>query len=203
MRENFLTIPDFPNYEINSALVVRNKKTGYLLKPIYRYNKKYYLLCKNGKNSYCSAKNLRAQALAAVSTNIWVPVPSLDFKYEFCQAAGGKLRNAKTKQLIQEIRKGHFHSTINNHKLYVSVTKLRWELFGILPPATSSFPRQCILSKNRQRFFFDSFSAAARFLADKFSYSVRHYRTFFTKREPVICGWRVNYLDEQTPLHNP
>lgn len=32
MKDNFLTIPDAPNYEINSDCVVRNKKTGKILK---------------------------------------------------------------------------------------------------------------------------------------------------------------------------
>lgn len=98
MRENFLTIPDAPDYEINSDLVVRNKTTGRVLKPIVKDGNAYYRLTLGGAK-FRTAKTFRRQAVDAVGNSIFEPIPSTGGRYEINNA--GIVRNALTKKKLK------------------------------------------------------------------------------------------------------
>lgn len=192
LRNDFLTIPDAPNYEINSELICRNKTTGRLLKPQMQAGAKYYrvylgkdnLIHRSAKNFYDSARLANAE---------WVPVPSLDYKYEFTPR--GILRNRQSKRVIQ-LCDGVFYIRNKHITKMISPTSLLWECFGRIP--TTSVKKPVILSKGGSQIYFESIAATARFLAEKTFYSFSRMIDLLSEREKNIHGWNVNYLHEQT-----
>lgn len=200
IKRGWLTIPDAPNYEINSALQVRNKTTGYMMKlhnvpecvsPCYqvRANNKYILR---------TAQSFRRQAEDAVSTREWYPVPSLNNLYEFNQQ--NQLRNAATKKLLtkQKGNEGYcIHLRSPNKNFSVSITKLRWEVFGELPPRMTGIHKPVIISKDRTTRYCDSFMDAAKLIANAEFYSVAQIQSLLKKRRTEIYGWTINYLENE------
>lgn len=201
MREDFLTIPDAPNYEINSELICRNKKTGRLLKKCSLYGQEAnftYSLRVNKVGRRVRAITLRNKAEAAVETMEWLPVPSLGYLYELNKR--GALRNIKTKLRNKNIG-GCYWLTIDKENVVVSKTSLLWEVFGILPKNNRLRRQPCIVSKGNQRYHFDSLTEAAKFLAPKIFYSLSQVKYYFWQRKTYIFGWRINYLEEEMPNH--
>lgn len=192
MRDDFLTIPDAPNYEINSELICRNKKTGKILKPRIpaKYTSKVYSLHHPDKPIIRSAATLRRQALSQFAS-LWVPVPSLDNLYETNRK--GQLRHAKTKKILKP-RKGAYHSTIGGKFFCTSSTQLKWEVFGILPNFSSRVHKPCFVSKDHCRFYFETQKEAIKFIADDTHYTPKYIEEFFLKRLTFIKGWYANYL---------
>lgn len=197
---DWLTIPDAPNYEINSALQVRNKKTGHLMK---RHNvpeciSPCYQVRANNKYVMRIAQSFRQQAEAAVSTQEWYPVPSLNNLYEFNQQ--NQLRNAATKKLLKK-QKGNegycVHLRSRNIRVSVSITKLRWEIFGVLPPKKTGIHKPVIISRGRTTRHCASFLDAAKFIANAEFYSVAQIQSLLSKRRTEIYGWRINYLEDE------
>lgn len=200
MKDDFLTIPDCPNYEINSDLVVRNKKSGYVLSRVPHpkgKNLACHLVNANHKPQFRVVKTLRQQALAAHldADGQWVPVASANNQYEIDK--NGRLRNSKTKQLLT-LRKGCYRLYFKKTFRSVSRRTLLWEVFGIAPPYGSRVHKACILSHDNQRLFFDDRISAARFLSKKHFYSANYIQQQLAARKPVICGWNVNYLESNT-----
>ena len=188
MIENFLTIPDAPNYEVNSQLVVRNKKTGKILKLNTNGNSKVFrLYSKDGKIISRSPKTYRLSALG--DKQKFYPVPSTGNKYEISQK--GTLRNAKTKCLLK-LRKGSYVVYVDGKHKTLSKTTLLAEVFGT---PMKNKPVQVTLEKNGRRIFFDSMMDAARFLAPKYFYSVASIATYLQSRREIIFDWHVRYLE--------
>lgn len=197
-KSEWLTIPDAPNYEINSALQVRNKKTGYLLTPrkIKNHPTEIVKLWVGNHQIIRTPKTFRAQAKAAVATDKWYPVPSLNNLYEFNKRA--QLRNAVTKKLLSKHRDNLYYPRIGKKTVAVSVSSLNWEIFGILPPATSKIKRPVIISKGKTTLYFDRRIAAAKFIAAEEFFVTDHIMHLFGRRTPEICGWQINYLEDDT-----
>lgn len=196
MKDNFISIPDFPNYEINSQLVVRNKLTGRLLKPYTdtRNNRTIVNLFIDGKRTTRSIALLRKLAVeCSVNYNSFVPIYSAPL-YEINR--NGTVRNRRTKKILKP-----FRGSVNTFNLYItdgkrtirrSISSLLFETFDITPknyrPHVPLF-----ISKGNQRFYFNNLSDAASFLAPRLFLSFHSVYYYFRKRKADIYGWHINY----------
>lgn len=201
MKNLWLTIPDAPNYQINSKLVVRNKLTGKILtpRPIKRKNgvaATYYL---HGYGVYIcrTAESLLRQAKAAQGT--FEPIPSLGGRYEI--NAKGVVRNARTKKVLKVDHTRHHQASFygeDGRKFARAIADLLWEVHGIIKPRGLK-PAPVLIDNGHQKFFFESKHAAAKFLAPKLhckwetiAYYMHHLR------KPKIGDWNVTYLTSET-----
>ena len=199
MRENFLTIPDAPRYEINSDLICRVKATGQIL-TLQNDNKnfRHYSLRSTDKR-WCikrSPETLRRQAVeAAKPQKQFQPIPSTDGKYEI--SIKGVVRNAHSKQILK--RKGHgkcVNLWLDGRKAIVRcVADLLWEVHGII--VKRRFCPVPVSAENKHgKFFFSDMKSCARFLAGKIPYSFsKIYRLIFT-RKPAVGEWTITYFDQ-------
>lgn len=142
MRENFLTIPDAPRYEINSDLICRVKATGRILTLQNDYkNFRHYSLRRPDKRGTFkrSPGTLRRQAVEfAKPQKTFLPIPSTGSKYEI--NTRGVVRNARSKKILK--RKGHGKCV----ELWFSgrkavnrcVADLLWEVHGIIKKDASA-----------------------------------------------------------------
>ena len=197
MRENFLTIPVAPNYEINSQLICRNKRTKRVLTLQRRKGNHgtYYSLRLTGtKNTIKLSPKLlrRLAAEAANPTKTFMLIPSLDYRYEINMR--GVVRNAKTKQVLK--RKGHGKCIVvhsGKHKYTTrAITDLLWEVHGIIKKRRFR-PVPCSAENHCGKFFFPNLKACARFLAPKLHFSVGWVHKNLTRRAASFCGWQFSY----------
>lgn len=196
VKNDFLTIPDAPNYEINSQLILRNKSTGRILKPAIFYNKPYYKMRFDGKEFLRSAISARCQAVAAANpsdSSRWTPVPSLGGKYEF--SSNGNLRNASSKKILKKELLGTcagFHVFPDGKLRWVSLKSLMWEIHGITCQSLNS-PVSCSAFKNGAYHKFLSLRACSRFIASSSFFSSSYVMDLLIKRQSLIGGWNIKY----------
>lgn len=201
VKSGWLTIPDAPNYEISADLQVRNKRTGqflhtYKISPTRKC--KYYNLWVEGRRIFRTGKSLRNQAEAAALAEIgdeWYPVPSLNNRYEFNNK--NFLRVTATKHLMHLYPKNLYHVRTATGKQWISITNLRWEVFGEIPPFGSRIKKPVIISKDRTTLHFDCHKYAAQFIANEQFYSWYSVVKFFRRRQTQIFGWTINYLENE------
>lgn len=196
LKNDFLTIPDAPNFEINSELIVRNKIAGNILKGVVNNKVRYYLLRIGDKTFYRSAKSFRRQAVvAAKNQSRWLPVPSLGGKYELSRS--GKLRNSNTKRFLNLHTSRNyigFRTWFNGKPKFVTLKSLLWEVFGITCSPSKRTPVSCSAVKNRIFKKFDCLRDLAAFLAaqnNKLSFYTIEAR--LSKRCSEIDGWKIKY----------
>ena len=199
MIENFLTIPDAPNYEINSQLVCRNRKTKKLLTLQTDYkNFKHYSLRVTG-SKVCikrSPRTLRNQAVDAANPQVsFEPIPSLDYRYEINER--GKVRNAQSKQILKTKSRGKCVNLHLGERKFICrcVADLLWEVHGRIPKRRFR-PCPCSAENDTGKFFFPNMKACARFLAPKLFFSVGWIAARLNRREPIIDGWKITYYKE-------
>lgn len=194
MRDDFLTIPDAPNYEINSELICRNKKTGHVLK-VHRSNRGYcsYNLYVDGTPITRSPLAFRRLALSDPTAATFAPIPSLDYRYEINRA--GTVRNAKSKRIVKTTahsKKSIVFRDANRNFICRHIDELLWEVYGKkFKPYNPPCP--CVAENNHRRFSFPSLHACARFLADKLFYTESHIARKLCKRPSVIGEWKISY----------
>lgn len=203
VKSGWLTIPDAPNYEISPELQVRNKITGqflhsYKISPVRKCE--YYNLYVEGKKLFRTGKAFRKQAEAAALAELgdeWYPVPSLDNRYEFNKK--NLLRVANTKHLMRLYPKNlYLVRTVTGRKL-ISITNLRWEIFGEIPPFGSRIKKPVIISKDNTTLYFDCHKHAAKFIATEQFFSHYYIDRLFSRRQTQIYGWTINYLEDERP----
>ena len=196
MKNDFLTIPDAPKYEINSELIVRIKKSGKFKKQYKRNSGYMFYLFNAGKKVARSPKTLRAQALAAIrSDSCWFPVPSLNYLYEFSR--NGCLRNAKSKRVLKMTIRGnykYFSPSVGGNILNVTVDSLMWEIFGVIPVRPHCARIQVVITKDGLVKKFDSLADCSRFFAAFCFIPFRSAQTYLSNRQTVIDGWQIKYL---------
>ena len=202
MKNDFLTIPDAPNYEINSELVVRNKTTGQILKHyLSATNRTPIVELHNGGKSFCrSVKNLRK--IAELAKLNWVKVPSLNYLYELSQK--GHLRSVKNKYLLK-LQKYPFprgfvgyQLRINGTVKSVSLSSLLWECHGIFPTKKKIFkPIPVTIQKESEIKYFPSMTEGAKFLSKVEYYSESGIMQFFRCRKSEIGGWKIKYHEPE------
>ena len=196
MKDDFLTIPELPNYEVNSEFIVRNKKNGRIPKVHISKKGTREVALRHPDNVYRrrSVKVLRRLALAAVNDSIeFFPVPSLDNNYEI--SIGGILRNVKTKYRLKLSPSGKYSVPRDGTQTTVSKNMLLLEVFGIFRKG-NRLPRPVVITKGDRRIHFDNFRDCARFIAEKHFYAENTIHGHLWRRAENILGWQVTYLDE-------
>lgn len=200
MKDDWLTIPDFDNYEINRKLQVRHKKTKQLLKQYVKGKFRFVYLHRTPpyKPTTRAVKILLRQALVFNRSNqrvSWHPVPSLGGKYEF--NAHGTLRNARTKRRLQKHNGNSYMPYVDGVRVCVCVARLQWEVFGaILHTNARGIKKPVILRKGSTILHFDSHQDAARYIAKSEYYSVSRIMALLAQRRAYIKGWDINYLED-------
>lgn len=197
-KETFLTVAEFPKYEINGHLVIRNKRTKRVVN--FRNSKGGVpLRDSTGKLTYRSPVVLYRFALPDGVE--WFPIPSLP-NYEITKS--GNVRHVKTRRPVVFVGcmadfglgKSHVHGRR-------SKASLLNEVFG-KPQTSVQHHVPCTLQRGSRRLFFDTMTDACRFLIKDNFYSLAYTKQLFARRQPVIFGWNVTYLDQdddtiQTP----
>lgn len=206
MKDDFLPIPDAPDYEINSELICRNSKTDHIMTPFLKKRNQnlYYSLFSQsnhvGRDIVRTAKTLRAQAVAAVTDSTFEPIPSLDGRYEVNNR--GIIRNAKTKRIIKRDKDGFLHVLTKDGRIGVHPNTYLWEVHGSYRKPKRQKVK-CSAENEWGKHFFDSLSACARFLASKVFLSfeaVKYY--YLVHRKPEIYGWKITYYEEDPSADN-
>lgn len=196
LKNDFLTIPDAPDYEINSELILRNKSTGKILKPQVKKGVPYYFVRTDKKPLYRTANSFRRQAVAAANpydSSRWLPVPSLGGKYELNNR--GLLRNSVTKRILTKIVHNRFigfHIRSDDKKSFVTLKNLMWEVYGVVPQSLNS-PVSCSVFKNGVFKKFDSLRDCAVFLAGFIYLSSETIENYLGKRCTEFYGWKIKY----------
>lgn len=194
MANTWLTIPCAPNYEIDSYLRVRVKKTGQLLKLQVVPRRRSYYSLRDKSHPYTikrSPRTLRAQAEEAVKPKTsFVPIPSLGGKYEI--NIHGKVRNAFSKLIIKPFEG---RVVVFDGKKYTnrSVKDLLWEVHGKeYRPRLRACP--CVASTSCFRKKFPTLAACAQFIAPQVYRTVGTVREHLHKREQNVFGFDITYL---------
>ena len=193
MRDNFLTIPDAPNYEINSQLICRNKFTKQILTLKHYDGRASYFLCVKDKNYPIkrNPKTLRCQAVAAAQNDYFEPIPSLDYRYEIDRR--GRVRNVHFKRIVA-VKNGSVKVLFKGKCTSRAIKDLLWEAHGkILERRFKPVP--VTIENDFGLWNFDSIKTCAQFLAEKFFYSSSWIRSKFRDRQSEICGYKVTYRD--------
>lgn len=201
MMDDWLTIPFAPNYEINSDLQVRNKKTGRILKANYRQSKAGQVVLKVGGKHYLRTANvLRDSAMTNIEQSNWIAVPSLNYLYEV--NAQGCLRSTNTKRKLKLMNNvqldsnklGSYNVSIEGKARSVSVRTLLQECHGEnLNKLTAKV--KCSAMKDHDIIESNSLNDLARILAPRIFYSPKTVANFLSKRQPFIEGYQINYVD--------
>ena len=194
MIENFLTIPDAPNYEINSQLVCRNKKTGRVLKIFFsKKGSPYYSLRTTGKRTTFKRSPETLRRLAAASAkSTFVPIPSLGGRYEI--NITGKVRNSRTKKIIKSKCNGKYYDfQIGGNYIGRATADLLWEVHGIIRERRFR-PCPCSCENHQGKFFFQNMADCARFLSPKVFLGIRTVKNYLVRRDEAIEGWKITYL---------
>ena len=196
MLENFLPIPDAPNYEINSQLICRNRRTKQILTlQVVPNRRTYYSLRVQGQKHPLkrSPKTLRAQAVEAANPKpFFEPIHSLGGKYEINPR--GVVRNVRTKKIVKKNFRGTGINLYFAGKYIVrNIADLLWEAHGIISKQRFR-PQPCSAEHSQGKFFFPNMNACARFLAPKLFFCVSRVAHKLNKRVPVIGEWKITYI---------
>lgn len=193
MKNDWLTIPIAPNYEINSDLVCRNKRRNRIIAPCYRRGKRSFRVCVAGKQFCRSAQYWRTKAEEALLDEPeFFPVPSLGGKYEINKQ--GVLRHAVSHSFPTLLRGCYRVLDQNFRRVQKSRNSLLLEVFGETP-SKHRVPMPVICSKGNQCFYFDNKIECARFLADKLFFDPYYVAHRLHKHVDEFHGWKITYLD--------
>lgn len=194
MKNDWLSIPDAPNYEINSQLVMRNRRTKKILAAYTDYkNFKYYSLRVSWRTGTVkrSPKTFRAQAEAATVKGTFKPILSLGGRYEINKH--GVVRNARTKRVLKSVRNGKvIKFGCNSEYSSRAVADLLWEVHGQIIKRRYR-PQPCFIENAHGKIFFPHLRACARYLAPKISYAVLTVASWLGKRREQIAEWKISY----------
>lgn len=123
--------------------------------------------------------------------DIWIPVPSLGYKYEVTTT--GKLRNAETKKVLKKTSSTYYSLTINQKFVFVTIANLLWEAHGILPTKKIKRNVPVTIQKDATFVCFPSIQKAVEYLSKVSFYSEKYIRDFLSKRVTEFSGWKITY----------
>lgn len=192
----FCPIPSLNGkYEINKKGVVRNAKT----KKILKQNKpNSYSLRFGNKQSTHSVARLLAEVFE--DKEQYLPIPSLDYKYEISNR--GIVRNVRTKRTLRKFF-SKFGTPFFSFKIKGSYTQrnlsqLLWEVHGILPKKISFLPSvEVTIQKGVKHYSFPSITKCAKYLAPIEQYSFSWIRCQLVERRKNIYGWKIFYREPE------
>ena len=125
-----------------------------------------------------------------MAKNNFLPIPSLDDKYEINPF--GVIRNAKTKHILQTV------VSVKQGDKYISrsVNMLLWEVHGKrrIDAYQKNIPVSC--RKDKEKYFFQSYRECAKFLSVKVNYAQSTVTGFLQHHKGEIGGWKIGYHDE-------
>ena len=193
----FYPIPSLNGkYEINKQGVVRNAKT----KKLVKQNKpNSYSLYLNNKQSTHSVARLLAEVFE--DEEKYLPIPSLDYKYEISNR--GIVRNVRTKNCLRtyktkdgaEIVSVRINNTAYSQR---TIQQLLWEVHGILPQKVFSAPAvEVTIQKGVKHYSFPSITQCAKYLAPIEQYSFSWIRSQLVERRKNIYGWTIFYKEPE------
>ena len=193
--DDFLPIPDAPNYEINSEFICRNRKTGYVLKPQKLNGKSYYTVYSVDRQRLKRLPTFLRRLAVGSREDFYEPIPSTNFRYEINKC--GKVRNARTKKVIQERRnrRAVLLRYDGGKQVVRSISNLLWEVYGKVPKRLFK-PCPCSAENKHGKHFFPSLTACARFLAPEIFLSAIWSHQRLCNREPTIDEWKITYINE-------
>lgn len=184
-EDDWLTIPDAPNYEVNGQCVVRSKKHD---RPLKICRGQYHIKDAHGVQIGRKGDTFRWQAEAAAGKTEWASIPSLP-NYEI--DARGTLRNAKTKRPLKLLH-GKYYVFNNGKYTFRSREQLLYEVWGIEPKRYLIVP--VILSKGNSVVYYETSKRAAQFLAEQLHYCFSTMQRRLNRRDAKIGEWSVTYL---------
>ena len=203
MRNDFLIIPDAPNYEINSEFICRHIPSGRIITSHQHNHGRTYLTLRDTDGTIITRTpfSLRRIAVAAVTPDTFEPIPSLDYRYEINRT--GTVRNVKTKRIVKLIAKNRksisFRDSDRNF-ICRNIDELLWEVHGRHFKSTKQ-PCPCSIQRGSEFLYFPSLRACAIFLADKLFYTVSHIAHQLCKRPPIIADWHITYLNPDSDIN--
>ena len=124
--------------------------------------------------------------------NTFLPIPSLNNLYEINML--GEVRITKTKKLIQPC----YHLQFDGKNVSRTLASLLWEVHGFRPQKYHLKNRPVTVKKENEKYFFQSYSECARFLAKRENYSVATPYNLLRQKRKEIFGWKIIY-DQETP----
>lgn len=206
MKDDFLPIPDAPNYEINSELICRNSKTDHIMTPFLK---------KRNQNLYYSlfSQSNHVAGILFVLPKLYVLKPSplslIALLSLFLRSTvvmkliiAGIIRNAKTKRIIKRDKDGFLHVLTKDGRIGVHPNTYLWEVHGSYRKPKRQKVK-CSAENEWGKHFFDSLAACARFLASKVFLSfeaVKYY--YLVHRRTEIYGWKITYYEEDPSADN-
>ncbi|MBR4381993.1 MAG: hypothetical protein IKP64_00385 [Selenomonadaceae bacterium] len=133
-----------------------------------------------------------------MKTETWLPI-SVAPKYEINQR--GDVRNIKTGRILKPwIRKDRGSKQVSLYiggrcnKKNFCLASLLWLTHGIVAKRSVRAKLvPVIISRENEKYCFDSCSQAAQFLARREHYSVSGVRHHLSKRREELKDWRINY----------
>ena len=123
--------------------------------------------------------------------NEWLPVPSLNYKYELC--SDGRIRNIKNKHILKPIETNCYVVYVNKRRIITTIKSLLWEVHGIVPEIQRLKKIPVTIKKGTDALYFETLRKAAKYLSPKINYHEYSINRFFTKRVAEICGWQITY----------
>ena len=103
--------------------------------------------------------------------NRWLPVPSLNYKYEFC--SDGRIRNIKNKHILKPIETNCYAVYVNKRRIITTIKSLLWEVHGIVPEIQRLKKIPVTIKKGTDALYFETLRKAAK-VAE-------------------ICSWQITY----------
>lgn len=131
----------------------------------------------------------------------WIQIPVAP-KYEMNRR--GDVRNIKTRRIVKPWqRKDRGHLKIFGlyldegkcHRKQFSQSSLLWLTHGIIPRRKDGVRLlvPVIVSRGNERYYFESCSKAAQFIAHRKICTPSGVQYHFSLRREEIYGWRINY----------
>lgn len=168
-----MTIPDAPDYEINSNLIIRQKSTGRIIK----------------------SKKCRM--------NRWEKVPSLQNRFELSiKGELRNVKTKRRLKLINHNRFCGYVVGIDGRNVNVTLRSLMFEIHGVEYYAHNA-PIECYATKDGVGKKFETLAALAKFLAGKSGAKIESVSRYLRRkpRPQSYRGWKLSYAprNEWTP----
>lgn len=131
--------------------------------------------------------------------NYYLPIPSLDYRYEINLT--GTVRNAKTKRVLKITRRKYNGDYLSLHfrgkTISRAITSLLHEVHGIAPKRGQLDPVAVTVSSNSARRSFKSLRACAKFLCTVTCHTFYAALRQLSARFDNICGWHIRYREPE------
>ena len=133
---------------------------------------------------------------------MYLPIPSLNNKYEINQQGG--VRNALTKKRLKAFVRNNESRTVPSVRVFFegrrkecSIQQLLWEVHGKTPKRKARQALSVTICNGGERLFFPSLNQAAIFLSRKVHYTKEWISQHLAKRVTEFHGWQIMYHEQE------